>query len=362
MALTRYIDWPNGIYLKDVYRYLFLSCLFGLAGFAGAGERHVEVSHRTLTDGAVEFQVRGTAGRPSALGLVDVRTDEELVRLSSFDFSEPGNLYIAHLPSGNQDGVYQIKLYDGEDEEIAFPCLPVSPPKQALNAANATVDRRKSLVSWVPGQTSLVRVNAGLEDGMFIRTLMPWHFSAAVERSVPWNFWDVDHVADYRSDPNLRVYAVSVPLPSYLVVIGRPLFRTYADLPLFAKLDVLEPEFGFEITVDSDQVHKIDSLPGKDIPEVSPGSAVRIQLDPAGVDALASKRFEILFFMNGQFFYEETDAVNPYTFLWPSEALGEGLQLLTVNVRSYNIGYGSRTIPVWLSGARQVQEHTRRSP
>jgi hypothetical protein len=142
------------------------------------------------------------------------------------------------------------------------------------------------------------------------------------------------------------------------VVIGQPLFETYANLPLFAELDVLDPEFSFDVTADGNQFHEVDFLPGKPVVEVSPGSAIRVQLDQAGRDVLASKRFEILFYLNGEFFYEEPDAADPYTYIWPSDELGEGFQLLTVNVMSYNIGYESKTIPVWLSRTNQLQ-HTR---
>lgn len=351
--------WGYEGLLRGLLLGAIFQCAFGFARVAGAGEGNVGISHRTLLDGTVEFQVRGIERSPSGLGLYEVRSNAEFTRLTSFEFSEPGNFYVVRLPAGSPEGVYEVRLYGEDSKEIAISRPPVTPPKDTLKTISATVDRLKSVVSWVPDQTSLIRVNAGLEDGMFIRTLMPWHFSAALESSMSWDFWDEDHIADYRGARGLRVHAVPIPLPSYLVVVGRPLFQAYADLPLFANLNVIEPEFGFEITVDSDKYHRVDSLPGKEIPEIFPGSAIRIQLDQAGREALASRRFEILFFLGGQFFYEETDAVDPYTFLWPSEELGEGFQLLTVNVRSYNIGYGSRTIPVWLSKMSLVEQQPR---
>ncbi len=356
-------DWSVAAPARKLAQsFIYLFCMLGCVQHADAAAGQVEISHRTLPDGAIEFQVRGTDDRPSALVLNDVRTAKEMVRLSSFDLSETGNFYIARLPAGNPEGVYEVGLYDGNGRGIVFPRVPVAPPKAALNAVDVTIDRRKSLVSWVPGQTSLVRVNAGLDGGMFIRTLMPWHFSAAVENSMSWDFWDENHVIDYRGDPGLRVYAVPIPLPTHLVVIGHPLFRTYADLPLFSGLDVIEPEFGFVVSAPGGRNHAVDSLPGKEIPEISPGSAIRVKLDQAGEAALASKRFEILFFVNGQFFYEETDASDPYTLLWPSENFGEGFQLLTVNVKSYNIGYESRAIPIWITKSNQAQEQTRGEP
>lgn len=352
---TKHVGWLRGTLLRVVSRGVFISCLFVTARCAVAAEGNVEISHATLADGSVEFQIRGVTERPSALGLYEIRTNMEMARISSFHFSENGGIYIARLPAGNPEGVYEIRLYGGDGEEIVFPRLPVSPPRGTLEGISTVLDRRKSVVSWVPNQTSLLRVNAGFDGGMFIRTLVPWHFSAAVKCSVPWDFWDEDHVADYRNARGLRVYARAIPLPSHLVVLGQPLFNVYTNLPLFADLNMLDPEFGFAVTVDGDQVHEVDFLPGKKVAEISPGSAIRIQLDQAGKEILASKRYEILFFMNGQFFYEESDAADPYTFIWPSEEMGEGFQVLTVNVSSYNIGYGSKTIPIWLSRTNRLQ-------
>ena len=66
-------------------------CAFGFARVAGAGEGNVGISHRTLLDGTVEFQVRGIERSPSGLGLYEVRSNAEFTRLTSFEFSEPGN-------------------------------------------------------------------------------------------------------------------------------------------------------------------------------------------------------------------------------------------------------------------------------
>ena len=342
-------------HMRVVVRGIILSHLCGIVLCADAGEGHVEISHATLSDDAVEFQIRGATEKPSALGLYDVRTGKEMARLSSFGPAEIGDMFTARLPAGNPEGLYGIRLYGENGDEIKYPRSPVSPPQENLDAISATLDRLRSTVSWTPKQTSLIRVNAGLAGGMFIRTLRPWHFSAAVECSVPWDFWDDDHVADYRTTSGLLVYARPIPLPPYLVVIGQPLYEAYADLPMFAELDVLDPEFDFEVTADGDQFREVDFLPGKKVVEISPGSAIRVQLDQAGKHILASSRYEILFYVNGEFFYEEPDATDPYTFIWPTDELGEGFQVLTVNVMSYNIGYESRTIPVWLSRTNQLQ-------
>lgn len=257
-------------------------------------------------------------------------------------------LYLARLAESPPEGVYEIKIFDAKGSELAISRPPIYTPQERLTSIRTSLDRRKGVVSWAPEQTSLNRVNAGFSGGMFIGTLKSWHFSAAANCSVSWDFWDEDHVADYRNARGLRVVARSVPLPAYLLVIGQPLYEDYMKLPLFADLRMLDPEFGFEVSVDSDNHREVDFLPGKKVVELSPGSAVRISLDQVGRDVLASKRYEILFYMNGQFFYEEPEASDPYTYIWPAEEMGEGFQVLTVNVMSYNIGYASRTIPVWL--------------
>ena len=323
-------------------------CLLGSIGSSVAGTGLAAVSHRTLADGVVEFQIRETEVPPSALGLYDVRTGKEAARISDIVHSEPRGLYVARLAKSPPEGVYEIKIFDAKGSELGISRPPIITPQERLTSIRTSLDRRKGVVSWGPEQTSLNRVNAGFSGGMFIGTLKSWHFSAAVNSSVPWDFWDEDHVADYRNARGLRVVARSVPLPAYLLVIGQPLYEDYMKLPLFAGLSMLDPEYGFEVSVDSDKHRKVDFLPGKKVVELSPGSAVRISLDQVGRDVLASKRYEILFYMNGQFFYEEPEASDPYTFIWPAEEMGEGFQVLTVNVMSYNIGYASRTIPVWL--------------
>lgn len=325
-----------------VFRVLLLAWLWVSAAVAEVPE----VTNRTLDDGTVEFQIRGLKTPPARLVIEDIRTAKRVATVKKIAPAQSVEGFTAAWKPGRVEGVYVARLYDRNGVEIDMPREMPSGAADDVKVLNVEISGRDEHVSWSTDRAALVRVNAGLDGGMFIKMVSPWRFAASGAHRTPWDFWDDDRVAHYKDSRALQVYALAVPLPSFLIVVGQPDFATYRDLPLFRGFGSLADGYTFDVEVMGASTVHDAAFPGRTIPVVVPGDRLRLRLDEPTRRALARERFEYLFYLNGEFFYEESDASDPTTVVWPGEGLGAGLQLLTVNIFSFSNGYGSRTIPI----------------
>ena len=100
-----------------------------------------------------------------------------------------------------------------------------------------------------------------------------------------------------------------------------------------------EPKFQVEFPeADSEKDPAVPILKGK--------TPVRITLDPEDKDYLTANRFEVMFFADGEFLFEQEEGVSPLTIDLDSKRLGAGDHLLTINVMDYEDHIGVRTLKV----------------
>jgi hypothetical protein len=85
---------------------------------------------------------------------------------------------------------------------------------------------------------------------------------------------------------------------------------------------------------------------------VSGKTAVRVEIERADWDYLVSKRFEVIFYVDGVFIFEEESGTTPLTYYWDTARLAPGKHPLTVNVMSYDDHVGTVTKVVNVGGAK----------
>jgi len=303
------------------------------------------VRHVTLQTGATRFQIQNALpGQSYWLQLENLRDSRQVTNVVGFRSEGLAEALVSDFKV-RDEGVYLIHLFRGNGElnlhraEIPIP--------EMMEVANAEIDRRGSTVRWRTPRSSLARVNAVLNSGMRIDTIAPWHFTSNHDQFSLWDFKDRVKIKDYRDHPNLRVFVQFIPLPDYLVVVGRPPLADYAQHPLFRNLPLPagDQELTFEVLTKS--VRRVSDLPGKDLPVVKPGTALRVRLDPRTRMRLGINRYEIMFYVDGEFLHEESEGLDPYTFLLPKLPRDSGLIYLSANMSDYNGNSGTSTIPVW---------------
>ena len=79
------------------------------------------------------------------------------------------------------------------------------------------------------------------------------------------------------------------------------------------------------------------------IPVVSNFVPVRIKLDERDKLDLINSRFEIIFFIDNVFLFEEEEGTSPFTFRLDTRGLNEGKHILTVNIYGFDDHIASRS-------------------
>ena len=300
-----------------------------------------QIGYQVTDDGNILFQIRGDKNPPHELSLIELGHSEPTIKLSAFEPSPVlKNTFTALWTPGEQTGVYELhgKAFDGK--EFTWERKALTRPF-TLDSVRADLNRRDGRVTWTPRKSSIVRVNAGLEGGMFIKTLRPWHFSNASTQTEEWDFWDHQGVAEYRNSRRVGVYARAIDLPSDLVVVGSPSYERYQDHPRVSGMELDTQDYYFSV-----QPFKKNASGNQNVASLLPNDPIRITLNNDTDQRLARDRYEYLFFLNGEFIHEETEGSSPYTFRMPMWPEMSGVQLLTVNIKSYSGGVGSTTVPL----------------
>ena len=80
---------------------------------------------------------------------------------------------------------------------------------------------------------------------------------------------------------------------------------------------------------------------------------VRVTLAPDDVAHLVNTRFEVMFFVDTTFLFEEEEGSSPFSYRLDAGKLSPGPHLLTVNVLSYDDHVGVVTLPFVAPGERE---------
>lgn len=73
---------------------------------------------------------------------------------------------------------------------------------------------------------------------------------------------------------------------------------------------------------------------------------VRLEIDPKDLERALSRRFEPVFFVDGQFAFENEVGFVPMTWIWDASTVNDGEHFLTVNVRGYEGNFGIASVKV----------------
>ena len=272
---------------------LCVACLLSVGTSLRA---EVRVTQHVTEQGAVEIEINGADSAPHALRLAELSRGETIsvVNLKKKNGADP--IWRASIPSNAPAGVYKIAVLDREGRELVIHRESLDKAED-VQSASVDIDRRRGELKWPLPRCALVRINAGLRDGMFIRTLMPWTFCGPGQQSVPWDFWDAEHIANYRDHPGLSVHAMSLPLPPDLVVVGRVrMDNDYLASERLRGLVLQDEDYSFDVTISGSGAVRRDGYSAGPVPSVAVGQPVQVSLSPSSRRSLARDRFELLFF------------------------------------------------------------------
>jgi hypothetical protein len=315
-----------------------------LPGIAAERERIVaQVQEREIMVQLQDLQAEAAY----QLGLFDLGNGQ-LVQSVAIDKKDQGNTL--NLPVALPDaGLYQLKLKKN-GEWVSLEELPmVAVPKQGFRLLGGEIDRRNQKIHFTLSTSCIFRIVATNESQMNILTLQGWKFGSAGQKiEVPWDFWDGGKVKNYWSDPSLAVVADYIPLPEGFLVAGNPDFASHRGIPLLRGLQLPADEFKFDVSLRKGDLAKEKKMILKDqLPVIEVGDFVRVIVAPESLEILKGRRFEILYFLEGDFVHEETEGMSPSNYCLPNLGRPSGRYHLTVNIRDFNGNAGSSTVAFW---------------
>jgi hypothetical protein len=224
-----------------------------------------------------------------------------------------------------------------------------------------TFDRSTGKIEYVLPKACMIRLRAGLKEGMLARTIFDWEPRTAGRHNENWDGKGVSGLISLSNHPDLDLNLTCYTLPSNTIIATgdvKPLEpeRKHKNRKIKEKYDpwarkdkylhyqhdpylCREPNFALSFPEST----RLDT---EGVPVVSGRVPVRIELGSRDTKHLIDRRFEIIIYIDGTYFFEMEEGTTPFTYYWDTKAFAKGPHIVTVNVMSWDdhVGVVSKKI------------------
>lgn len=226
-----------------------------------------------------------------------------------------------------------------------------------------TLDRETGKIEYVLPKTCMIRIRAGLKDGMFGKSLFDWKPSTAGRHTYNWDGKDNSGWMNLLKHRDLDIRLTCYTLPENTIITtgaivpfepaknpgetGNPersrLWATKGKYFHYRHDPRICHQPRFKVLFPRSSVAKKSN-----VPVVSGVAPLRVELDPRDAQHLINTRFEIMLFIDGVFIYEIEEGSSPFTFNWDTKGFAKGPHIVTVDLIGYDdhIGIVSRKVIV----------------
>lgn len=232
-----------------------------------------------------------------------------------------------------------------------------------VTAINVAWDPAAHVIRYRLPRAARVNIREGLEDhGPVLRTVVDWVARPAGDNKETWDGWDSSHVLDLSHHPRLATNVDAFALSLNTIIVGPlaedvGLIRTLSwgrherekQGPPPKKLMHYHSQQPIEQRGDVDiQILLPPGLPkdGNGVPVVTGRLTLRLDVEPKNRDRIVQQRFEPVFFVDGTFAFENEVGYLPFSWIWDTSTVNEGLHYVSANVRGYEGNFGMETIKV----------------
>jgi len=356
----------------------FISCLLCFqAADAGAEENPLRISNVSLDkktfspekDGSVKITYKLSKDAAVTVNIYDesdrrVRTLGSHVKTAAgfcsaeWDGKDDEGKF---LPSGAY--IYTLEAVGDSGEKAKY-----DPADQTggmlLEIRKPVLDTEKGEISYVLPKAGMVRIRAGIKEGPHLRTLIDWTPREAGANTEKWDGKDKAGLIDLFQIPKREVYIFAYSLPDNCIILktkpaesvpvlfaNNPEYRSktegYSDPKykhaLHEKAICHEPEF--EVTFPESLPRTAEGVP---IVEGNKPVPVKVSISEKDRRHLESARFEVMFFVDTVFIFEDEEGFTPFTYMWNTQGLSDGEHVFTVNIMSYDDHCGVETQKVMI--------------
>jgi flagellar hook assembly protein FlgD len=260
--------------------------------------------------------------------------------------------------------VYTLTATPSQGEPVEFDLTDLT-GNEELPLAAPKWDASGHLVHYELSAPARVVIRAGLNNGPLLRTIIDWVPRTAGAHDESWDGKDASGLIDASSHPDLQLGVEAWALPKNAVIV----LPTRPTVELIAKLEwpevrrvkkrsepLRERALHQQPIEQRSDVRVRLSLPGNtshdsDGALVARGQVpIQLDVDDADRARLLAQRFEIGFFVDGKYIFENEVGFLPVTFSWDAGAVNEGVHYVTGNVWGYAGQFGTTTIKVRAAG------------
>jgi hypothetical protein len=223
------------------------------------------------------------------------------------------------------------------------------------------LDSKKGTGEYVLPNACMVQMRAILKNRMLVRTVIPWQPQAAGRHTLRVPEKDQSGLIQLVGNDDIEIWLTCYTLPDNVIIMSgasvRPLptdakFAPGDDDPWMRKGRCVyyqqdprwrhDPRFSI-MCLDRGKPQ------AEDTPAILAGSKIRVTLDDRDRPWMVDKKFEVILYVDGVYFFDIEDATTPFTYEWDTSLLSKGAHVLTVNVAGYdnrNVGSLSQQIMV----------------
>lgn len=266
-------------------------------------------------------------------------------------------------PAGNIF-LYVIKAREGERQAI------YNPAKETggilVEGHNFTFDNKTGKLEYVLPKTCMVRLRAGLKNGLLAGTIIDWQPQTAGRHTYNWDGKDDSGLMNLLEHPELEPRLTCYTLPANTIIVTDTKTPLESETNSNQIVDDEGNQKNLLWATDGKYLHYLHdpslcheprfevlfptAVKSKenDIAVVSKTVPVRVALDQRDALHLINTRFEVMFFVDGIFIYEVEEGSSPFTFNWDTKGLSKGPHIVTINIIGYedHIGTVSRKVTV----------------
>ncbi|MCF8027331.1 MAG: hypothetical protein K9K81_03120 [Desulfobacteraceae bacterium] len=254
-----------------------------------------------------------------------------------------------------------------EEKEIKYvydPCVFSGGIEQDLS--KASINDQAGTIEYRLSEMARVRIRLGISGGPLLYTLVDWEPRTAGRVTEYWDGWDKDHLIRLRRHPRFKMIISRLSLPENSLIaygnkqtdyfvysrkISRPEKKEHEPPPADSDRNV---SFHAQIPRIKDRSPEvIMTFPQKTRTEDGAAvlmgkTMVRVELGDQYKEFFREMKYEICFFLDGEFYAEEEAGYSPYNWLWDTSRIEPGTYILTVNLASFKdqIGILSKKIKV----------------
>ncbi|AUB82047.1 hypothetical protein [Candidatus Thiodictyon syntrophicum] len=231
--------------------------------------------------------------------------------------------------------------------------------------SEAELDRLQGTFHYrLPGPAR-VNIRIGLESGPLLLTLVDWEPRTSGQISEYWDGRDRDGLLDLYEHPKRKIIITCFTLPDNSVItIGNADRAVVNDVPaspralkpdrtiINARSGKESPHYRLSRQLDRSPNLRVEF---KSLEEVINGvsvitgrTIVNLDMDERSKRDFVNSKFEIVFFLDGQFLAEEEAGFIPYNWTWDTTQHAPGDHHLTVNLSTVTdqIGVASKRIRI----------------